>query len=237
MKKLLSIAVASLAVSAIAAYTPVSVGVTKITTTNKDTIIPVAFKALSDGGSIPVAELVNPDGLVNGTTLYVYDGTGYAAWVLGSGVWTGTAKVTKDGISAAAGGESAKLAVGGAVWIVRPDADTTESCDIYVYGAYPSPAVTTSTAAAGVSTLVANPLQSSATISITGLTKGDVILVPKGDSANPDRYVCTTAGETPVWKVGRTATPLPTFTMGQGFWYVPTGTSTGATITWTAAAP
>lgn len=235
MKKLLSIAAASLAVSAIAAYTPVSVGVTKITTTNKDTIIPVAFKALSNGGDIPVAELVNPDGLVDGTTLYVYDGTGYAAWVLGSGVWTGTVKVTKDGISAAAGGTTAKLATGGAVWIVRPDADVADSRDIYVYGAYPTPAVTTSTAAKGVSTLVANPLQSSATISITGLTKGDVILVPTGDSTDPDRYLCTTAGETIVWKKSRVATPLPTFTIGQGFWYVPTATSNGATITWTAA--
>lgn len=235
MKKLLSIAAASLAVSAIAAYTPVSVGVTKITTTNKDTIIPVAFKALSDGGDIPVAQLVNPDGLINGTTLYVYDGSGYSAWVLGSGVWTGTAKVTKDGINAAAGGESAKLAAGGAVWIVRPDTDTAESCDIYVYGAYPSPAVTTSTAAKDVSTLVANPLQSRATISITGLTKGDVILVPTGDSTDPDRYLCTTAGDKPVWKKSRVATPLPTFAMGQGFWYVPTATSSGVTISWTAA--
>ncbi len=235
MKKLLSIAAASLAVSAIAAYTPVSVGVTKITTTNKDTIVPVAFKSLSDGENIPVAQLVNPDGLVDGTTLFVYNGSGYTAWILGSGVWTGTATVTKDGISATAGGESAKLAPGSAVWIVRPGTDEAASRDIYVYGAYPSPAVTTSTAAAGVSTLVANPLQSSATISITGLTKGDVILVPTSDSTNPARYVCTTAGETPVWKVGRTATPLPTFTMGQGFWYVPTSTSSGATITWTAA--
>lgn len=235
MKKLLSIAAASLAVSAIAAYTPVSVGVTKITTTNMDTIIPVPFTALSNGGSIPVAELVNPDGLIDGTTLYVYSGSGYSAWVLGSGVWTGTAKVTKDGVQASAGGESATLAAGGAIWIVRPAADDAASRDIYVYGAYPSPAVTTSTAVGNASTLVANPLQSSATISITGLTKGDVILVPTGDSTNPTRYVCTTAGETPVWKVGRTATPLPTFTIGQGFWYVPTATSNGATITWTAA--
>ena len=235
MKKLLSIAAASLAVSAIAAYTPVSVGVTKITTTNKDTIVPVAFKSLSDGENIPVAQLVNPDGLVDGTTLFVYNGSGYTAWILGSGVWTGTATVTKDGISATAGGESAKLAAGGAVWVVRPGTDDAASRDIYVYGAYPSPAVTTSTAAKDVSTLVANPLQSRATISITGLTKGDVILVPTGDSTDPDRYLCTTAGDTPVWKKSRKPASLPTFEMGQGFWYVPTATSSGVTISWTAA--
>ena len=234
MKKLLSIAVAAISVSAIAAYTPVSVGVTKITTTNTDTIIPVPFKALADGQDIPVAQLVNPDGLIDGTTLYVYDGSGYSAWVLGSGVWTGATKVTKDGSNAAAGGESAKLVAGGAIWIVLP-ATPSPSQDIYVYGAYSS-AVTTSTAAVNASTLVANPLQTNATISVTGVYKGDVILVPTGDSTDPDRYVCTTAGETPVWKKNRVA-GLPTFAMGQGFWYVSTtNTTAGArTITWTAA--
>lgn len=233
MKKLLSIAAASLAVSAIAAYTPVSVGVTKITTTNADTIIPVPFKALADGQDIPVDQLVNPDGLPANTALFVYNGTGYAGWLLQDRAWTGAALVTKDGKTSAVGGSSARLVAGGAIWIVLPETPSP-SQDIYIYGAYSSD-VTTSTAAAAVSTLVANPLQSSATISITGLTKGDVILVPTGDSTDPDRYLCTTAGETPVWKKSRKAVSLPTFKMGQGFWYVPTATSSGVTISWTAA--
>ena len=118
------------------------------------------------------------------------------------------------------------------MWIVLQNAPAT-SQDIYIYGAYATGI--TSTAAAGVSTLVANPLQSTATISIEGVAAGDSILVPKGDATDPDRYVCLKVESgVPTWKKSRQTVSLPDFDVGQGFWYVRAATSGSATITWTA---
>jgi len=232
MKKLLSISVASLALAAMAAYTPTTVGVTKITTTNKSTIVPVAYKSLSTGESIAVADLVKAANLPSQTMLYVYNGSKYFAYQNGNGTWTGVATAsTIDGINTPdQGTDSLTLAAGSAVWIVLASAPNP-SQDIYVYGAYQT-GVTSAAAGSGVSTLVANPLQSNAVVSsISGLTKGDIILVPKGDTANPDRYVCSDA-TSPTWLKGRSASGLPTFAVGQGFWYVSATNSVGATITW-----
>lgn len=236
MKKLLSIAAASLAVAAFADGVPAAnysptIGVTKITTSSKDTIVPVAFKSLRDGGNIAVSDLVYPKSLVDGTELYVYDGDKYSAWVLASGAWVGASTATKTAFTPAVGSSDAKLVAGSGIWIVRPGSDEAATRDIYVYGAYQTGQ--TSTTIAGKTTLVANPLQTAATVSISGLAVGDSILVPKGDEADADRYLCTDA-TTPVWKKSRRTVTLPKFEVGQGFWYVPSG-NTVATITWTAA--
>ena len=81
MKKLLSITVASLAFAAVADYAAPQIGVTTITATSKNTIIPVPFKALSDGTSgITVTDLVKTNGLPNNTWLLAYNGTNYSSW-------------------------------------------------------------------------------------------------------------------------------------------------------------
>lgn len=232
MKKLLSISVASLALAAMAAYTPTTVGVTKVTTSNKSTIVPVAYKSLSTGESIAVADLVKSANLPGDTMLYVYDGTKYYAYINGGGTWTGVTTVsTIDGVNTPeAGTTSLTLAAGSAVWIVLKDTPSS-SQDIYVYGAYQTGV--TSTAIAGKTTLIANPLQSTATVAISGVTKGDVIMIPKGDTTNPDIYTCMNVeGSVPTWKKSRVTVSLPDFDMGQGFWYVSKGAS-DATLTWT----
>lgn len=235
MKKLLSVSIATFALAAVAAYTPTTIGVTKITTTEKSTIVPVAFKSLATGNSIAVKDLVKAANLPSGTMLYVYNGSTYSAYQNGNGTWSGVAVVEKiDGVNTASAGDpTLTLNAGSAVWIVLAKKPET-SQDIYIYGAYA--AGITSTAAAGVSTLVANPLQSRATISIDGVTAGDAILVPKGDTSDPDRYVClkVEAG-VPTWKKSRKTGSLPDFAVGQGFWYVSAAKSGSATITWTAA--
>ena len=77
MKKLLSIAVASFAVEAMAAVTTVptspTIGVTQIPLTYKDTIIAVPFLSLADGNNISVTNLVCTNGLSQGDILYVFE--------------------------------------------------------------------------------------------------------------------------------------------------------------------
>lgn len=234
MKKLLSVSIATFALAAVAAYTPTTIGVTKITTTEKSTIVPVAFKSLATGNSIAVKDLVKAANLPSGTMLYVYNGSTYSAYQNGNGTWSGVAVVEKiDGVNTASAGDpTLTLNAGSAVWIVLATKPET-SQDIYIYGAYATGI--TSTAAAGVSTLVANPLQSTATISIEGVAAGDSILVPKGDATDPDRYVCLKVESgVPTWKKSRQTVSLPEFSTGQGFWYVRPATSGAATITWTA---
>ena len=232
MKKLLSIAVVGVAFVAAAAHTPTTVGLTKVTTTQKSTIVPVAFKSLSTGENILVKDLVKAANLPPSTLMYVYNGTTYYAYTNSNGTWAGVDVVEKiDGVNTPTkGSASLPLAAGGAVWIVLQNAPAT-SQDIYIYGAYATGI--TSTAAAGVSTLVANPLQSEATVTITGATKGDVLLIPTGDNSNPDRYVCL--GETDsvtYWKHGLTkVSAIPAFPMGKGFWYTVAGSSP-VTISW-----
>lgn len=232
MKKLLSVSIATFALAAVATYTPTTIGVTKITTTEKSTIVPVAFKSLATGNSIAVKDLVKAANLPSGTMLYVYNGSTYSAYQNGNGTWSGVAVVEKiDGVNTASAGDpTLTLNAGSAVWIVLATKPET-SQDIYIYGAYATGI--TSTAAAGVSTLVANPLQSEATVTITGATKGDVLLIPTGDNSNPDRYVCL--GETDsvtYWKHGRTkVSAIPAFPMGKGFWYTVAGSSP-VTISW-----
>ena len=69
MKKLLSIAVVGVAFVAAAAHTPTTVGLTKVTTTQKSTIVPVAFKSLSTGENILVKDLVKAANLPPSTLM------------------------------------------------------------------------------------------------------------------------------------------------------------------------
>lgn len=234
MKKLLSVSIATLALAAVADYSPITVGVTAISTTSKNTIVAVPYSAIGTTDPIAPKDLVKAANLPEGTMLYVFNGTLYYAWrQAGNGAWEVPDTVSTDtnkvsGVSVTTTAESVTLNKGSALWVVLPKADTY-SATIYVYGEGSSPA-TTSTVSAGNS-LVANPLQSPASFTVSGAMVGDIITIPN-DSGDPTlyRYNGTT------WRTfGPGVSPADatlSIGAGHGFWYSAIGSS--VTINWTA---
>ncbi len=238
MKKLLTIAVASLAFAAMAEYSAPQIGVTTITATAKNTIIPVPFLSLSDGSSaVSAADLVKTTNLKSGTWMLAVSGNAYSAWTLteDNGTWTPTAiNSTALGITATAAASDATLIAGSAIWIVLPDAESYSTA-ITVYGAYSSSVTSTVDGdTAATATLIANPIQGSATFAITTAVAGDQIVVPTNSSA--DRYVCKLrkSTQTLVWSKDGAVAGLPTLTVGQGIWYIRAAGAADASIAWTA---
>lgn len=234
MKKLLSIAAASLAVAAFADGIPAAnysptIGVTQITTTNKNTIVAVPFSSLADGGDISVTNLVSVNGLNQGTQIYVFKDNGYKAWILGSTGWTAvpTADVT-NGITVPSSGDDI-VSSPGAIWVVLDAAPAAnESKSFYIFGQYAN--VAESPVTVGASNLIANPLQTPATIGFTGTpAKGDMIIIP--NDVNPESYSYGKKG----WGANGAAATLPTINVGQGFWYVSKSTSEVTKVNWTAS--
>ena len=224
MKKLLSLSLASLAFAAVA---DITVGVTAISTTTKNTIVPVPYSKIGTNTAIAPKELVKAKNLPNGTMLYVFNGTSYYAWRQDGGAWVipdyaSTEKISGVTVETT---DSCTLAKGSALWVVLP---TAASQTIYVYGDGVAPA-TSSTVAAGNS-LVANPLQTAASFTVTGATTGDIITIPS-DSGAPTlfRYNGTK------WRTfGPGIAPADaslSVAAGQGFWYSAKGQ---VTINWTA---
>ena len=233
MKKLLTIAVASFAIAAVAEYTAPQIGVTTITATSKNTIIPVPFKALSDGTSdITVTDLVKTNSLPNMTWLLAYNGFNYSSWQYNSGAWTPVAYIDETKISSSTGAANATLACGSALWIVLPYANSY-NVPVTVYGAYVGD-VTSAVAAggeSGVATLVANPLQSEATITVTPEPEvGDQIIIP--ESSKMYTYRKKKGGTNGTWRYDGAAATLPSFSIGQGFWYVRAAGGSATEITW-----
>lgn len=235
MKKLLSVSLATLAFAAVADYQPVTVGVTAIPTTTKNTIVAVPYSVIGSNEAIAPSNLVKSANLPADTMLYVFNGTSYYAWKRSSaGTWiapdiAGTQKI--DGVSISAGTDSVKLNKGSAFWIVLAG-DGPYSTTIYVYGDGVSPA-TTSTVSAGAN-LVANPTASEANISVTPTpAAGDQVLVPSGDDVVRYTYKTSRSGSS-VWRCDGAETPLPSVPAGKGIWYVRASGAADATITWTA---
>lgn len=231
MKKLLTIAVASFAIAAVADYTAPQIGVTTITATAKNTIIPVPFKALSDGTSnITVTDLVKTNSLPDRTWLLSYNGTAYNSWEYSSGVWTPAKYTDETGISPTPGAANAPLACGSAIWIVLPTANSYNT-SVTVYGAYATD-VTSVVAAGGengVATLVANPLQRVATMSVTPEV-GDQIVIPGTEKIYS--YKTKKNGKDGTWRLAGASAQLPSFAVGEGFWYVRAAGGGGTEITW-----
>ena len=227
MKTLLSVAVASIALGVMGAQ---QVGVTAITTTNKNTIVSVPFTALGGGATITAKELVKTQGLTAGTALYIFSGGTYTAWVLSSGnewVATSTTYLNDQGesVTVPAAGAGQTLNPGDAIWLIRADTDATKT--FYVYGTPWTP--TAKTIVAGYN-LVANPKQTAATPTVTNPVKGDQILVP--NDGTPDVYIYrVNSKNVGAWRKNNTSVDLPTIGTGLGFWYISKGTG-ATTITW-----
>jgi len=244
MKKLLTIAVCASAVAALADTTINlgTVGVTKISSSAKNTIVVTSYTELdgSSASQMAVSNVIKTANLTAGDKLYVLNagGTAYEGYTLayvsgssGPMYWNKDLNysVNAQGI-ASSGTESTSpaipsLDVGKGFWLSRASAPSG-SFDFYIYGA--PAASSTVTAAAGKTTLVGNPTQTSKAPSITGMAKGDKIMVFEGNNTLPTVY--TSSGS--AWRNASTRTEgLPTITAGTGFWYVSKGSS-AVSIAW-----
>lgn len=238
MKKLLSLSVASLALVAAAEYTASPlIGVTEITTTNKNTIVAVPFNSLAGAGNISVTDLVCTNGLSTGTSIYVFKDNGYKAWLLQGSGWEAATTVGEGAPYVAPGSGDEVVASPGAIWVVLTQAPTTPQ-HIYIYGQYTN--ATESAVAANASNLIANPLQSAATFALDGTPAiGDMIIIPNDGTPESYTYAKMRGSQDGVWTRSGSA-PVASLSMsiqvGQGFWYVAKGSSV-TKVTWSASAP
>jgi hypothetical protein len=231
MKKLLSIAISSLALAAMAESSP-TIGVTEITTTLTNTIISVPFTSLVDGSATSPSKIVKGYNLPAGTTLYIFAGNSYKAWALSAGKeWIATMTAgTVSGVSFAADTEQIAVPAGGAIWVSFPSVPEGGQ-KIYIYGQWTN--IVEQTLVQGAN-LIANPLQTAGTISVSGAVRGDAIVVPK-DTTAPDRYVYKGASGQPMVWVKSGVVGLPgNIPVGTGFWYVTTNATPGK-VSWTVA--
>lgn len=178
MKKILTIAVASLAIAAVAdnTYSP-QIGVTTLNLTQKNNIIPVQFTSLAGSGNVAADALVCTNNIPLGSNLYIYQDNAYTAWTLGTDGWEardieGSAA---DGIYSKPGvpAENQVLAVGSAIWL---SLNGSTSATVSFYGKVASS--TNSTIEAGKCNLLANPTSSSVDIIAkigNNASAGDVI--------------------------------------------------------------
>ena len=172
MKKILPVAIASLALSAVAADFSPSIGVSCIDMSSKNNLIPVQFTSLGEDGNISAGALVCTNNIPAGSHLYVYNTNGtYKAWLLEPSGWSPlSVEGTADGISYSGfSGDSdeQKLATGTAIWLSFPEKPSSGSpITIAVYGKVATSSTNTTivagTKANPVSTLVCN---------MTGTTK------------------------------------------------------------------
>lgn len=243
MKKILTIAVASIAVAAAAdTYSP-SIGVTSISLSQKNNVIPVQFTSLKESGAVKVADLVCTNNIPLSSHLYVYDG-GYTAWVLQATGWVPTATVSStEGIDAGAGADTKSLPAGSAIWLSFP-AIPGEAINVSFYGKVATSTNTTIVAGSKtgstknpVSTLVCNPTGGE----ITGDALVKMLTSPKFEPVANDkiRFDNSTNGEYYIFdgtKWGKLdgnydfVEGLPKLDANKGFWYVSLGGQ--GTISW-----
>ena len=230
MKKILTIAVASLAIAAVAdSYSP-QIGVTKLSLSNKNNILPVQFTSLTNG-NVTADALVCTNNIPEGSYLLAYIGNldnPYSVWVLGSNGWVSTDVVSVDGVSVTAGAANTELAVGSAIWLSF-SAKPASAINVSVYGKVTtSPSVSI---AAGTTSLVCNPTSSAKVPTLSGLPayKDKVVVIT---DTNSGEYVYTgtkwlhrdTSGKV-------TDSELPEIPAHGGFWYISNGGVSG-TISW-----
>jgi len=241
MKKILSIAVASFAVAAVAADFSPQIGVTSISLSQKNNIIPVQFASLGSGGPIAAGELVCTNNIPLQSHLYVYDAaSGYTAWELQQSGWVGldiVSSTTMDGIPIPSGDANGKtIAAGSAIWLSF-NAVPAEPCQIAVYGKVAASTNVTITAGSKdnpMSYLVCNPTGSPVALGdkVSGLTfaKGDTI-TPLGGDTFAGNYIYTGSAWVHVTDAGMASdVTLPTIPAYKGFWFVSKGGS--GTIAW-----
>lgn len=231
MKKILTIAVASLAVAAIAdtTFSP-NIGVTTLSLSLKNNVIPVQFKSLETADdNVTAGALVCTNNIDVGSHLYVYQNGTYTAWTLTATGWAPLDVVTKaDGITAGVPADGQTLSTGTAIWLSFPTKPGSAKL-VSVYGRVATATATMITENA--STLVCNMTGDSKSFGtlLTGVTPktGDKIRFVTDTYEGEFSY----SEKNSAWKNFKTGdTGLPALAPYQGFWYLSNGGS--GTITW-----
>lgn len=243
MKKILTIAVASIAVAAIADPFSPEIGVTTLSLTQKNNIVPVQFTSLGNGGPVSAGEIVCTNNIPLTSHLYVYDAeSGYTVWELQQSGWVGLdvmADTTMDGLPIPSGDADSKtIAAGSAIWLSFPESSKPTSGSPVLVSVYGKVATSTNvTIVAGKSNLLCNPTASAksldAVLSGKTLSNGDTIqLIEETFSAN---YVYLSTASS--WykiepgKAPAKVDSLPALGQYQGVWYKSNGSS-NIEITW-----
>lgn len=243
MKKLLSIAFAAGSLAALADTTIQGqpIGSTAIISTLTNTIVAVSFKELGPiDQNISVSNIVSTANLEVGDKVYVLVDDSYQSWTLAEGdgykYWaknTQVFKLTAQGPQPPTVGASAdeiRPTVGTGIWLQRGATWDGSEFTFYVYGAVTNSVQTTVTK--GTKALFGNPTSASASPTITGMVKGDHILIPA--NGVPKRYSYNSKGK---WGFTNSSTitvsdTAPAIPAGTGAWYVSTGSSSNVTISW-----
>ncbi len=184
MKKLLTIAIASASVAAVASTFSPTIGVNTLSLSKKNNIIPVQFTSLesAEGTAVKASALVCTNNIPVGSHLYVFQNGSYSGWELQSTGWAPQTEIsTADGISPGTPASSQTLATGTAIWLSFAEAPKS-AVSVAFYGQVAT--TTNSTIEAGAANLICNPTSASVNLvsklSSLTLVKGDKIL-PVGD--------------------------------------------------------
>lgn len=238
MKKILSMSVASLAFAAIAEYSPITVGVTEITPTVNNVIVPVPYDKIGAAGTaVSVHDLVKAANLPVDSILYYYDGSSYNAWQVNeSKAWEPADVADIAGTEVTAGSDQVTISVGSALWVVIAGNSLPENQKVYVYGNPVSGL--TSKIVKNTTNLLSNPT----TATVTGVELAEKLNPTLGDTIKPIGssfdghyvyggsdygWVHITPGLPPTTKA-----TLPSLAAYQGFWYVSKATDSDVTINW-----
>lgn len=234
MKTILSLAAAFLALVAIAEPEPSPIiGVTQISTTNKNTLVAVPFTSLTNSTvALSVKDLVCTNGLENNTWIYVHSGSAYSAWKLTAEGWQAAISATPAQIIEASAAEANQTVnYGTSFWIVLPEAPAAGTPKTFcIYGnatALPSalPAITE-----GVN-FVANPNQADATLTVVGMVPGDEIVIPQDGANLRYQYGISKKTKEGNWLNNGAIADSIQVKCGQGFWYITTNTAQTVTFT------
>ncbi len=138
MKKLLTIAIMTAAVSALAVESSNTFGILRVTIPagQESTIIAAPWiDAGTDGEKIKVKDLIKTANLVDGDQIYVFDGSSYSkAFQLDQGVWKGM-QIQNGGATISAGLDTDTITRGQAV-VLKFATPLAVGKDIYLYGQY-----------------------------------------------------------------------------------------------------
>lgn len=248
MKKILSIVLCAAVVSAFAVdeSSPKvadlgTVGVTKIDSGLRNTIVAVSYDDLAGASGMVVSNFVKTTNLTVNDQLAIFTNGEYTTWTLkqsgtdGPKYWEKNEKAFKvdaDGKLTVESGEASSdvtQAVGTGIWLVRQDV----SKPFYIYGKPVSNP--TSTTVAGAWTLIGNPNQTGSKEfgidTVSKATDGDQIVVPRASDGNLCYY---TYKSTKGWRTtddkGHWVDNVPpTLGAGLGCWIL---TKTASTINW-----
>ena len=224
MKKILTIAVASLAVAAIADTFSPQIGVTTLELSQKNNIIPVQFTSLAGAGNVTADALVCTNNIPDGSYLYVFTDNSYKAWYLLAGTgWVAPDVVTEGKVPGELGAEipsasGVTLNAGSAIWLSFP---TAASHSVSVYGKVATS--TNVTITAGKSNLICNPKSTSAELHFSSgfnYTIGDKITVVGSTDLFSGYFLYTTAGWKKVTGSKMVSADVITIPGYCGCWYV-----------------